>query len=77
MNRNWTGKLEEVALLFAYISWKKLCSHTFKISSEEVIVMRSEKMKVKYIKEDVWKSFFSVSISQLHYELTFSQMILS
>ena len=77
MNRNWTGKLEEVALLFAYISWKKLCSHNFKISSEEVIVMRSEKMKVKYMKEDVWKSFFSVSISQLYYELTFSQMILS
>ena len=58
MNCNWTGKLQ-VALLSAYISWKKLYSHTFKASSEEVIVMHSEKMKVKYMKEDVWKSFFS------------------
>ena len=42
----------------AHISWKKLYPHTFKTSSEEVIVMHSEKMKVKYMKEDVWKSFF-------------------
>ena len=34
MNRNWTGKL----LLFAYISRKNLCSHTFKASSEKVVV---------------------------------------
>ena len=34
MNRNWTGKL----LLFAYISWKNLCSHTFKASLEKVVV---------------------------------------
>ena len=27
-------------------------------SSEEVIVMHSQKMKVKYMKEDVQKSFF-------------------
>ena len=41
-----------------YISWKKLCSRTFKASSEEVIEMRSQKMKPKYLKEDMWKSFF-------------------
>ena len=33
-------------------------SHTFKPSWEEVIVMHSEKMKAKYMKEGVWKSFF-------------------
>ena len=32
--------------------------YTLKISSEKVIVMPSEKMKAKYTKEDVWKSFF-------------------
>ena len=37
--------------LFIYSSWKKLCSHTFKASSEEVIVMHSEKMKAKYMKQ--------------------------
>ena len=57
MNLNWTGKLQ-VTLLSAYISWKKLCLHTFKTSLEEVIVVYSEKMKAKYMKEDVWKSFF-------------------
>ena len=57
MNLNWKFKLQ-VPLLFAYISWKKLCLHTFKTSSEEVIVMRSEKMKAKHMKEDVWKTFF-------------------
>ena len=34
MYRNWTGKL----LLSAYISWKNLCSHTFKASLEKVVV---------------------------------------
>ena len=59
MHRNWIDKLQ-VALLPAYISWKKLWSHTFKVSSEEVILMHSEKMKAKYKKDDVWKkSFFS------------------
>ena len=57
MHRNWTGKLQ-VTLLSAHISRKKLCSQTFKASSEEVIVMYSEKMKAKYMKEDVWRSFF-------------------
>ena len=57
MNRNWATKLQ-VTLLFTCISSKKLCSHTFKTSSEEVIAMHSEKMKTKYIKEDVWKRFF-------------------
>ena len=41
MNRKWTGKLQ-VTLLSA-----KLCSQTFKASSEEEIVMNSEKMKAK------------------------------
>ena len=57
MNRNWTGKLQ-VTLLSTYISRKKLCSQTFKASSEEVILMYSEKMKAKCMKKDVWKSFF-------------------
>ena len=76
MNRHWTGKLQ-VTLLFSYIFWEKLCSHTFKASSKEVMVMTSEKMKAKYIKEDVWKRFFYLpaGISQLLYELTFSQKI--
>ena len=56
MNRNWTGKLQ-VTILFACISWKKLYSHTFKAPLEEVIVIYSEKMKVEYMKEDVWKFF--------------------
>ena len=43
----------QVTQLFPYISWRKLYSHTFKASSEEVTVMRSEKMKVKYMKEEV------------------------
>ena len=58
MNRNWAGKLQ-VTLLSAYIFWKKLCSHSFKASLEEVTVMYSEKIKAKYMKKDVWKSFFS------------------
>ena len=58
MSRNWTGKLQ-VTLLSAYISWKKLCSHTFKAFLEEVILMHSDKMKAKYMKEDMWKIFFS------------------
>ena len=52
MNRNCIGKLQ-VTLHFAYISLKKLGWHTFKASSEEVIVVHSEKMKAKYTKEDV------------------------
>ena len=47
-DRNWTGKLQ-VTLIFVYTSWKKLCSHILKASSEEVFVMRSEKMKIKYM----------------------------
>ena len=53
INRNWTGKLQGI-LLSAYISRRKLYSQTFKASSEEVIVMYSEKMKAKCMKEDVW-----------------------
>ena len=76
MNCNWTGRLL-VTLSFVYISRKKLNLHDFKASSEEVIVMRSEKMIAKYM-EDVWKSFFAnlhAGILQLHYELTSSQII--
>ena len=57
MNRNWTGKLQ-VTLLSTYISRKKLFSQTLKASSVEVILMYLEKMKAKYIKKDVWNSFF-------------------
>ena len=58
MNRICTRKIQ-VTLLFVYIPRKKECSHNFKTSLEEVIVMRSEKMNAKYVKECVWKSFFS------------------
>ena len=51
MNRNWTGKL----LLSAYISWKKLCSHTFKACSDKVIVCILN--EGKYMKDGVWQSF--------------------
>ena len=77
MNRNWTGKLQ-VTILSAYISWKKLCSHTFKPYLEEVIGVHHEKMKAKYMKEDVWKSFYFVNLEagilQLHYKLTYSEI---
>ena len=56
MNRNWPAK-SQVTLLLDYVSWKKLCSHTFKGFSEKVVVMYSLEMKAKYMKEDVWKSF--------------------
>ena len=47
-----------LTLPFAFISRKKLCSHTFKASSEEVMVLCAEEMRAKYIKEDVWNNFF-------------------
>ena len=53
-------------------------AHSLKASLEEVIVKHSEKIKVKYMKEDAWKSFFvnlQAGISQLHYRLTSSQTI--
>ena len=56
MNRNWNSKLQ-LTLLVANISWNQLFFHTFKVSSEQVTVMRSEKMKPKYMKEDVKKCF--------------------
>ena len=37
---------------------KELCSQTFKASLEDIIVVYSEKMKAKCMKDDVWKSFF-------------------
>ena len=64
MNRDWTSKLQVILLA----AKKKLASHTFKASWEEVIVMHSGKMKAKYMKEDEWKSFFvnlQADISQL------------
>ena len=62
MNRDWTGKLQ-VTLISTYISRKKFCSQTFKASSEELIVMYSEKIEAKCMKEDVWKRFFSLTCS--------------
>ena len=38
--------------------WKKLYSYTFKPSLEEVIVMHSENMKAKYMKELGRKKLF-------------------
>ena len=61
MNGNWTGKIQ-ATLLFIYIFWKKECLHNFKVSLENVILMRSEDMKVKCIKEYVWKSSFFVNL---------------
>ena len=58
MDRNWTGKLQ-VTLLSAYISWKKIVLAHFQTPSEEGILMYFEKMKSKYMKKGVWKSFFS------------------
>ena len=70
--------IEQVNYKEYYFRWKKLYSHTFKTSLDEVIVMYSEKMNAKYMKEDVWKCFFFVNlqagISQLHYRLTSSQI---
>ena len=56
MNHDWTGKLQ-VTLLFAYISWKKMCAHIFNASSEELIMMHHEKTKAKYMEEDERKFF--------------------
>ena len=45
----------------------------------KVTVIRSKKMKAKYMKEDVWKSLFlinlQVGVSQLNYELISSKII--
>ena len=43
---------------FVYVNRKKECSHNLKDLSKRVIVVRSEKMKAKYLKEYLWKSFF-------------------
>ena len=56
MNSNWTGKLQ-VTLPSTSIPRKKLYSQTIKASSEEAIVMYSEKIKAKCMKKDVWNSF--------------------
>ena len=53
------GKIQvEPLIIYIYISWKKECSHNFNVSSEETTAMRYERIKAKYIKEYVWKSFF-------------------
>ena len=61
MNHDWTGKLQNTIF-----RWKKLCSQTFKATLEEVILMHSEKMKAKHMKEDVRKSFFFRNIVGWH-----------
>lgn len=48
----------KATLIFIYISWRKEYLHNFKVSLENVILMRSEDMKVKCIKECVKKFFF-------------------
>ena len=72
MKRNWTGKLQET-LLLVYISWKKVRAHTFKDTLEEVIrlVIRSEKMKEKYMKIIFSKSFL------VTYSLAFRNLTMS
>ena len=55
---DWTGKLQEY-----HFPLKE--TETFQASSDEVIVIYSEKM-ANYIKEHVWK---------LHYRLTSSQIV--
>ena len=45
------------------LSWRTIkflrnCACTLSKPLQEVIVMHYEKMKTKYMKEDVWKSFF-------------------
>ena len=75
MNRNWTGKLQET-LLYSYTSRKKLCSNTFKASSEEAILMHSEKIRLKYMKRMCERLLFvklQVDILQVHYRLTSPQ----
>ena len=73
-NRNWTGKL----LFSTYISWKKLWSHTFKVSSEKVIVYILRKWRQNAWRGMCERVFFvklKVGISQLHNRLTSSQII--
>ena len=48
-----------------------MCSHTIKTSLEEVIVMYFDKMKGKYMKENILISFFVNlldDILQFHYD---------
>ena len=48
MNRDWTGKLQVIKKL-KEIAEEIVLAH----SSEEVIMMHSEKIKAKYMKENV------------------------
>ena len=61
------------------IPLKKVWSHTFKASLEEIIVMLSEKMKAKNTWRGMCERVFFVKLqagtSQLHYELASSQII--
>ena len=57
-NTFFTEHLWTTASKYSTFRQKKLYSHTFKPSLEEVIVMHSEKMQAKYIIEDVLKSLF-------------------
>ena len=77
MNSNWTGKLS-VTVPSTYTPRKKLYSQTIKASSEEAIVMYSEKIKEKCIKKNVRKNFFvnlHFGIWQLHNRLAPSQTV--
>ena len=55
MNCNWTGKLEV----------NKLCSHTFKASSKEIIVICSEKIKHNTSRRMCERAFF-VNLQHSH-----------
>ena len=75
MNRNWTGKLQ-VTLLFYFLK-EILFAHFQSLlgRSNPGSFLENEG---KYIKEDMWKSFFlnlQVGISQLFFKLTSSQVV--
>ena len=55
-----------------------MCSHNFKASSEEVIAIRSEKIKENTRRRMFARVFFvnlQAGISQIHYEFTSSLII--
>ena len=69
---NGHNKRGERVLLFVHMSWKKKSSlYNFKASAEEVIMMRPEKINVKYLKsmrERVFSLSLLASIPQRRYE---------
>ena len=67
MNCNWKGKLQ-VTLLSVYVSWNKLCSHTFKASSEELTwcFLRKKRQNTwRTMCERVFSVNLQVGLSQL------------